>query len=76
MCTSTTLQQITTTYMFTTLTDKNVVTISFEVMGEAGAKHILVANAKSLHEHFLQIIALVLQQLHQAAVQRLWETSK
>lgn len=67
---------MTITYMFAALTDKNIVTVGLEVMGETSAKHILVANTKSLHEYLFKVITLVLQQLHQAAVQRLWERSR
>ena len=58
-------------YMFAGLADEDVVTIGLQVMGEAGAKHILVTHTEGLHEHLLQVVTLVLQQLHQAPIQRL-----
>lgn len=58
------------TYLFIGVINKNSICIFFKVMYVDMSKHICVADLESLHEHFFNIIAVIIQNIFQTSVHR------
>ena len=58
-------------YQLVVLPDHDVLSILLQVMPEAIAEHVLVADTEVLHERILHVVSLILQHGHQASVHSL-----